>query len=221
MLVFVLLYIVPEFERALEGFEQQGVEQPFVFTLSRALRAHADLAGIVAIALLAALLLALRSPAVKGGFMRLVARVPGIRQIVRYEQAVSFCATLGTLTQSGVDISAALRLTRDLMRDSRSAERIDRVVSAVRQGQRLSDALHEADLLPLYAVHMLRVGEESGELGLAAARVANFYETSLDRALTRLTSILGPSIIVLVSLLVAWLIISVITALLSVNDMLL
>jgi general secretion pathway protein F len=68
---------------------------------------------------------------------------------------------------------------------------------------------------------MLRVGEESGELNSAAVRVAGFYEARLDRSLTRLTGILGPAIIIMVSGLVAWLIISVITALLSVNDLLL
>jgi general secretion pathway protein F len=51
-------------------------------------------------------------------------------------------------------------------------------------------------------------------------RIAGFYEGKLDRALGRLTSILGPAIMILVSLLIAWLIISVITALLSVNDLL-
>ena len=51
-------------------------------------------------------------------------------------------------------------------------------------------------------------------------RIAGFYEIRLDRALTRLTAILGPAIIILVSSMIAWLIISVITALLSVNDLL-
>jgi general secretion pathway protein F len=67
---------------------------------------------------------------------------------------------------------------------------------------------------------MLRVGEESGDLDSTAMRIAGFYETRLDRSLTRLTSVLGPTIIIMVSGLVAWLIISVITALLSVNELL-
>ena len=146
--------------------------------------------------------------------------MPGVRELVRHEQTVVFCATLGTLTHSGVDISSGLRLIRDLMRDNRSAEKIDRLVASVRQGHRLSDALLEVNILPPYAVHMLRVGEESGELDSAAMRIAGFYEVRLDRALTRLTAILGPAIIILVSALIAWLIISVITALLSVNDLL-
>jgi general secretion pathway protein F len=221
VLVFVLVYIIPEFERALTGFQPEGVDEPFVFALSRALRANGDLMGAAAIALLLALLLGARSRAAKGFLLRLLGRMPGIREVVRHEQAVAFCSTLGTLTRSGVDISTSLRLIRDLMRDERSAAKIDGVVGDVRQGRRLSEALLEVKLLPLYAVHMLRVGEESGELGPAAERIAGFYETRLDRALARLTSFLGPAIIVLVSLLIAWLIISVITALLSVNELLL
>jgi general secretion pathway protein F len=220
VLVFVLLAIIPEFERALAGFQGERGE-PFIFGLSRSLRANSDLFAIGGIILLAAALLASRSRAVRSGLMRLIARIPGTREIVLYEQTTVFCATLGTLTHSGVDISTALRLIRDVMRDPRSAEKIDRVIASVRQGHRLTEALLDEAVLPPYAVHMLRVGEESGELDSAAMRVAGFYEARLDRSLTRLTSVLGPTIIILVSGLVAWLIISVITALLSVNELLL
>lgn len=222
VLIFVLMGIIPEFERALAGMQAQlEGSTEFVFTLSRTLRANAGTLGTTAVLLLLGALLAGRSRAFKAAAMRLLGRVPGVRQIMLYERAVSFCAALSTLTRSGVEISAALRLIRDLMRDRATVEKMDRLVARVRQGQRLSDALAEFDLLPVYAVHMLRVGEESGELPAAALRIAGFYEVKLDRALTRLTAIMGPAIMILVSLLIAWLIISVITALLSVNDLLL
>lgn len=222
VLVFVLLYIIPEFERALAGFQNEDQSSAqLVFQLSQMLRGNADLLATTAIIALLVIMLASRSRAMRSGFMALIARTPGLRGIVRTEQTVAFCATLGTLTHSGVDISTALRLIRDLMRDKRSADKIDRVVTKVRQGQRLSEALEEEDMLPIYAVHMLRVGEESGELANASMRIASFYEDRLDRSLTRLTSTLGPAIIILVSLLIAWLIISVIGALLSVNELLL
>jgi general secretion pathway protein F len=222
VLVFVLISIIPEFERALAGFQQEGEQaNQFVFALSRSLRANADLFAVSGIVILSVLFFASRSRAVRGSFMRMLGRIPGIRQVVAHERTVVFCATLGTLTHSGVDITTALRLIHDLMRDRRSAEKVDKVVTSVRQGHRLSEALLETDLLPVYAVHMLRVGEESGQLHSAASRIAGFYEARLDRSLTRLTSILGPAIIILVSMLIAWLIISVITALLSVNELLL
>jgi general secretion pathway protein F len=222
VLVFVLVSVIPEFERALTGLqsEMQGSTQ-LVFALSHALRENLDLFAVLAILVLLAIWAALRSSAVKSAAMQALGRVPGLREILHHEQAVSFCATLGTLSRSGVDITTSLRLIRDLMRDRRSAEKIDRVVASVRQGHRVSEALAETGLLPVYAVHMLRVGEESGELDSAAVRVAGFYEEKLDRALTRLTGVLGPAIIILVSLLIAWLIVSVMTALLSMNELIL
>jgi general secretion pathway protein F len=221
VLVFVLMKIIPEFERALTGFQSQlKGSTAFVFTLSDYLRQNTNLLGGIAILVLLLILLASRSRGLRSMLMRGLGHIPGVREIVRHERAVSFCATLGTLSASGVDISSSLRLIRDLMRDKRSAEKIDRVTTSVRQGHRLSEALLEVDFLPIYAVHMLRVGEESGELDQAAMRIAAFYEGKLDRALTRLTSILGPAIMILVSLVIAWLIISVITALLSMNDLL-
>ena len=67
---------------------------------------------------------------------------------------------------------------------------------------------------------MIRVGEESGDLADSASRVAIFYEAKLDAALGRLIAVVGPATMVLVSLLIAWLIMSVMTALISINDLL-
>jgi general secretion pathway protein F len=222
VLIFVLAAIIPEFERAMAGLGN-GADgsTELVFALSRGLRENGSSLATVAILLLLGVLLVVRSRSAKALLMRGIGRIPGVREVVRFEQTVSFCATLGTLSRSGVDISSSLRLIHDLMRDRRSAEKIDRLVASVRQGQRLSEGLLEIDLLPVYAVHMLRVGEESGELDSAAMRIATFYEGKLDRSLSRLTSVLGPAIMILVSMLIAWLIVSVISALLSVNDLLL
>jgi general secretion pathway protein F len=94
------------------------------------------------------------------------------------------------------------------------------VISDVRQGSRLSESLARRSLLPGHVVQMLRVGEEAGNLADSAGRVAIFYEAKLDMSLGRLTAILGPAMMIGVSFLVAWLIISVMTALISVNDLL-
>ena len=90
----------------------------------------------------------------------------------------------------------------------------------MRQGRRLSEALAKRILLPGHVVQMLRVGEEAGRLADSADRVGGFYELKLETALSRLTAILGPAMMIAVSLMVAWLIVSVMTALISVNDLL-
>ena len=88
----------------------------------------------------------------------------------------------------------------------------------VRHGGKLSDALAAAAILPPMAVRMLRLGEETGQLPTLAGRVAEFYEAKLQRQLDRIVGIIGPAAIVTISIVVGGLIVSVMTALLSVTQ---
>jgi general secretion pathway protein F len=133
---------------------------------------------------------------------------------------LTFCRTLSILLINGVDISTSLRLIRGISRVPKSAETIDLILSDVRQGKRLSQSLAQRPLLPAHVVQMLRVGEESGSLPESAARVSVFYEAKLDAALSRFTAVLGPILMMSVSVLIGWLIISIMSALMSINDLL-
>jgi len=79
--------------------------------------------------------------------------------------------------------------------------------------------LSVASNLPPMAVRMLRLGEETGQLPALAARVAEFYEAKLQRNLDRIVGIVGPLAIVIISTVVGGLIVSVMTALLSVTQL--
>ena len=72
--------------------------------------------------------------------------------------------------------------------------------------------------LPPMAVRMLRLGEETGQLAVLAGRVADFYEAKLQRSLDRIVGIAGPAAIIVISVVVGGLIVSVMTALLSVSQ---
>jgi general secretion pathway protein F len=88
----------------------------------------------------------------------------------------------------------------------------------VRHGGKLSDALTASAVLPPVSVRMLRLGEETGQLPTLAARVAEFYEAKLQRQLDRIVGIIGPAAIVTISIVVGGLIVSMMTALLSVTQ---
>jgi general secretion pathway protein F len=89
----------------------------------------------------------------------------------------------------------------------------------VRHGAKLSDALSDTQALPAMAVRMLRLGDETGQLPMLAGRVAEFYEAKLQRSLDRIVGIVGPLAIVTISTVVGGLIVSVMTALLSVTQL--
>jgi general secretion pathway protein F len=128
-----------------------------------------------------------------------------------------FCSSLSTLLGHGVTLTSALRVLADS--SAAFAGDLDRVVEGVRRGGRLVDSLAEAGYLPPLALKMLRVGEESGELAVVARRTAEFYETKLSDRLDRLSGVVGPAAIVAIAGIVGGLIVSILSALLSVNQL--
>jgi general secretion pathway protein F len=120
------------------------------------------------------------------------------------------------MLSSGVMLPSALRILVDTMGATGTPEQWSNIVDKVRHGGKLSDALTATRALPPMAIRTLRLGEESGQLATLAGRVADFYEAKLQRSLDRAIGIVGPLAIIVISLIVGGLIVSVMTALLSV-----
>ncbi len=220
-MTFIFLYVIPQFETALEGFRDKiDPTALMVFNMSSFLRTNLQTIGLSLGGLVVGVLLVSKLGQERGIWMRLFSHVPLLRTLLLYEATLKFCRTLSVLIGNGVDISTSLRLLRDVVRLPAFRAEIDGVVGDVRKGKRLSEALETRAILPRHVVQMLRVGEESGRLPDSASRVAIFYEARLDTALSRVIAVLGPATMMLVSVLIAWLIISVMTALMSVNDLL-
>ncbi len=221
VLFFVLIYLIPKFEVALQGFRERiDPSALVVFNMSAFLNRNLDAVVIGMAAILGGAMLVSRLGRERGLWLRLVAALPLSKTVLAHELTVTFCRTLAILVRNGVDISTGLRLIRGVVRLPGAGAEIDRVTADVRQGKRLSEALTRGKLFPRHVVQMLRVGEEAGDLADSASRVAVFYEAKLDAALGRVIAVVGPAVMVVVSVLIAWLIISVMTALMSINDML-
>lgn len=220
VLIFVLLYIIPQFEGAIAGVRDRiSPSALFVFRLSETFRANIDIAVGSVLVLLVTFLLVKQFSKRTAVWLELLSRLPFTRQAVTYHLTLTFCRTLEILLKNGVDISTTLRLIRGISPLKRTAGRLDAVIADVRGGKRLSQALAKEALLPGHVVQMLRVGEEAGDLGASAGRVAAFYEAKLDSQLSRLTAVLGPALMMAVSLLIGWLILSIMSALMSINDL--
>lgn len=190
----------------------------FFLALSDALRAEGDVITAVLGGSLILGWLVLRRQEIRKAAGRRLARLPLIRTMLNFHNTALFCRNLGVLLGSGMTLSAALRILIDMMERSASTVPWPRVLERVRQGGKLSDALAEAEALPAMAVRMLKLGEETGQLQPLAGRIAEFYETKLQRNLDRLVGIAGPAAIVVISLVVGGLIVSVMTSLLSVSQ---
>jgi general secretion pathway protein F len=161
----------------------------------------------------------LRRPGAGAAVVNAVSQVPGVAGIFRFYRTTLFCRNLGVLLGSGVNLTATLRILVDIMAVTGSVAAWTAAADRVRHGGKLSDALSSSNSLPPMAVRMLRLGEETGQLPVLAGRVAEFYEAKLERSLDRIVGIIGPLAIVAISSVVGGLIVSVMTALLSVTQL--
>jgi general secretion pathway protein F len=219
VMVFFLVFVLPQFSAVLRDFNAKLDPVVTVFlTLSDFLRAHARELALAVLLLGLLLWIVLRREVTRRALISSLSRWPGIRRFFSFYRTGLFCRNLSTLLRSGVTLTETLRILSDIMAATGSAAAWTATADRVRHGGKLSEALLATEALPPMAVRMLRLGEETGQLPVLAGRVADFYETKLQRGLDRLVGIAGPLAIIVISVVVGGLIVSVMTALLSVNQ---
>jgi general secretion pathway protein F len=220
VMLFFILFVLPQFSSVLQDFgAKQDTALSAFIRLSDFLRANATLVLLASAAAVAGIWWLLRRPGTGAAVMTAIARLPGISGVFRFYRTSLFCRNLGVLLGSGVNLTATLRILVDIMAVTGGEATWAAAADRVRHGGKLSDALSAASSLPPMAVRMLRLGEETGQLPALAARVAEFYEAKLQRSLDRIVGIVGPLAIVTISTVVGGLIVSVMTALLSVTQL--
>lgn len=220
ILFFFMLYVVPQFEpvfRDLGGRLNAGAA--FVLTVSTGLRAHLDLVLGGMLASVLVLWWVLHARERRARILAVLAAIPGVAGTVRDRQTARIIATLGLLVANGVALPAALKILREVVGDPRQVAAVDRLHEQVRNGRRFTEALADSELLPPLAVRMLRIGDETGDLPSIAAHAAHFYEQRLSAGLDRLMGAVGPAAIILVSVVIGALIISIMSALLSITEL--
>jgi general secretion pathway protein F len=219
VLLFFLTFVLPQFASVLQDFNAKV--DPIILTFlnfSTFLRSNSDaVLAIVALAIAGSWLL-LRQQGVRRGIANALTRLPAIRQVMMFYRTSLFCRNLGVLLGSGVNLTTTLRILVDMMSSTGSPALWTDAADRVRHGAKLSDALSDTQALPSMAVRMLRLGDETGQLPMLAGRVAEFYEAKLQRTLDRVVGIAGPAAIIVISIVVGGLIVSVMTALMSVSQ---
>jgi general secretion pathway protein F len=220
ILLFFLIYVVPQFEGVFADLGTRlNAGAAFVLAASTWLRANVDLVLGICLALVLGGWLILHEPQRRARLIAVLAVVPGVAGPMRDRRTARLVGTLGLLVANGVPLPASLKILRNIVGDPRTAAAIDQVHDQVRNGRRFADALADTDLLPPLAVRMLRVGDETGDLATIAGHAAQFYEQRLGFGLDRLMGAIGPISIVLVAVVIGTLIISIMSALLSITDL--
>jgi general secretion pathway protein F len=145
--------------------------------------------------------------------------VPLVGALIGRLEAARFTRTLGTLLGNGVPLLDAIAIAKEVVANQVIAEGIRRVTERVRQGEGLARPLTEARVFPPLAGHLMQVGEESGNLEAMLMRLAEIYEREVQAALRRLMAVLEPALILGLAVVIAAIIMSMVIAIFSINDL--
>jgi general secretion pathway protein F len=134
-------------------------------------------------------------------------------------EASRFCRTLGTLLKNGVSPLAALTITHETISNLALHEAFVRVIDSVKQGKGLADPLSSTKLIPPLVTDLIRVGEETARLDDMLLKIADIYDDETQRHIARLLTLLVPAVTIGLGIVVAIVVGSILTTILSVYDL--
>ena len=142
-----------------------------------------------------------------------------VGDLIKKVEVARFARTLGTLLQSGVSILPAFNLVKEISQNLAISRSIAHVQDRLREGKGISRSMEETGVFPPLATHMISVGEETGTLDQMLIKVAEAYEESVRTAVKRFVSLLEPLIILVMGGVILFIVVSILWAILSVNDL--
>lgn len=149
----------------------------------------------------------------------MVLRMPGAGKILMKAEVAQFCRILGALTTGGLTLQASLKLVSTTPLNHRITSTTKAMEAALRRGEDFVQPLESSGIFPPLLARMLKVGNETGNLTPGINRASEVLEDELDRAVDRSLALLGPLIILALSLFVGFIIVSLMSAVISINDL--
>ena len=219
--LFVMLtFVVPQFK---EMFESAGQALPIptqiVVGLAEILQGYWWLLLLIILGAVQFMKSQLSNPVSKKQWDGRFLRMPLFGEIVTNMETANFSRTFGTLLGNGVSILKSLGIVRETVTNTVLAEFLEQAEEQLKQGRTMSEAMSKQNLFPKLAVQMIKMGEETGKLEEMLMRVAVIYDKQLKTTIQRMLALLEPALIISLGLMIAGIIVSILLAILSVNDL--
>ncbi len=219
--LFVMLtFVVPQFS---EMFESSGQALPLptqiVVALAEGLQSYWWVLLAIVLGGSSYLKSQLADPERKKVWDARFLAMPLFGDIILAMETASMSRTLGTLLGNGVSILKALGIVRETVSNTAIADILEQAELQLKEGGTMSEALHHRQGFPKMAVQMIKMGEETGRLEEMLLRVAAIFDKQLRTAIQRMLALLEPALIISLGLMIGGIIVSILLAILSVNDL--
>jgi len=194
----MLTFIVPVFANM---FGSLGAELPgptvFILGISNFLQENFLILLLGLAAVITGFVFWVKTESGRAIFDSFLLKVPVMGNLVRKASVARFTRTLGTLLSSGVSIIDAMNVTAKTAGNVVVSNAIKKAVVAIAEGDTITGPLKESGVFPPMVTQMISVGEKTGGLDDMLGKIADFYDEEVDAAVSAMTSLIGPVIIVL------------------------
>ncbi len=219
-ILILLIYVLPKFTLV---FADLGAAMPastrMMMGVSNALRSYWWLGMLLVAALWYGFKRYTSTPQGRVRVDRWKLTLPLLGDVTTKIQVSSFARTLGTMLKSGVPLLQSLDIVRAIVSNRVVAGALESVSKDVSEGKGLAGPLERTGVFPQMALQMVTVGEETGRLDDMLIVVAEHYDRDVGNAIARMMSMLGPLLLVIMGIATAFIVIAMLTAVFSVNEM--
>jgi general secretion pathway protein F len=219
-LVVLFVFVIPKFAAI---FRDNGKALPWITKIvigfSQFLADYGWTLLLVLCAAAVGAIFYIRTAEGRSEWDRLSLRSPLIGDLLRKFETARFSRTLAALLKGGVPMLEALGTVQGVVANRLLARAISQVQARVREGKGMARPLGESGLFPPLALNMIAVGEETGKLETMLTEVANYYDQEVKRSTKRLTALLEPVLILAMGLIIGIVVVSMLLAIFSINDL--
>ena len=216
----LIVYVIPKFSQIFEGM---GISLPFSTMILMGMSHYSIRYGWVLILVaVVAFFLYKRAMKDKNTSIKIdqkKLKLPLVGNLIWKMQISRFARTLGTLLENGVPLLKSMDIVKDVLSNQYLADILGNVKGNVKEGAGLTVSLAKRGFLPEIAAHLLKVGEETGNLDQMLLKVADNFDADVEQRMKRLVTMVEPVLIILMGAVIGVIVISMLTAILSVNDL--
>ncbi len=203
MLVW-LLYVLPKIVKV---FKEMDVELPsitvFVMNVSNFLQKQIGFLFISSVLLIAMFVFLLRYEKVKYYFDKFLLKLPIFKQFITYFNTAFFAEYMRLTVSSGLPLLEGLKTLKENTSNLVYKKAIEEILYDIQKGYRISDAIKDVHLYPLFMVRMIAMGEDSGELEKQLTTISDFYYSKIDYMAQNLSKIIEPLLIFVLGIFMA------------------
>jgi general secretion pathway protein F len=217
--VFLLTFVVPRFAQVFEDSRMQmPLPTKIMLEASKAVETYGWLALGIVVGFLIFANVSIRTPAGRLWWDTFRLKVPVLGDALRKAEVARFARAMSTLVSNTVPLVQSIAIAGATLNNRRIAGSLSIVSQGVKRGEGIAGPMRKTGQFPSLAAHLLSVGEETGRLDSMFARMAEIYETETRTAIRRFTALFEPLVILILGIIVGALILSMLLAITSINE---